>query len=107
MPSAAPTTIASESPATARQSDAAALVMSSPLLTRSNQDTTTSLKGGSASVETMPVRAPISQASARMMSGEYRHSVFISPRRATLLLRHDERRHSVSLPPVGEGQGGG
>ncbi len=69
MPSAAPITIDSNSPAPARHNDQAPLVMSSPSLTRSIHAAITALNGGKASVETMPVRAPISQATASSASG--------------------------------------
>ena len=46
------------------------VVLTVPLLIISIHATTTSLSGGSASVETMPLRAPTSQASASSSSGE-------------------------------------
>src|SRR6266508_3254229 len=51
MPSAAPITMAKNSPAPARHSDAAPLLMSSPSLTSSIQAAPTALSGGNASVE--------------------------------------------------------
>jgi hypothetical protein len=77
VPSVAPITIERNSPAPARHSEAAPLVTSSPLLTRSTHAAITSLSGGSASVETRPSRALASQASASSSSGEYRSSAFM------------------------------
>src|SRR5262249_26742495 len=79
MPSAAPITIASVSPAPVRHSDAAPLLMSSPSLTRSIQAVATALSGGSAKVEIRPLRAPASQASASKRSGRYRSSAAVRP----------------------------
>src|SRR5262249_38917934 len=79
MPSAAPITIASVSPAPVRHSDAAPLLMSSPSLTRSIQAVATSLSGGRAKVEIRPLRAPTSQASASKRSGRYRSSAAVRP----------------------------
>src|SRR5690349_19163578 len=74
IPSPAPITIDRKSPAPARHSEAAPLVMSSPSLSSSIQAATTILSGGNASVDTRPVRAPTSHASASNRSGRYRRS---------------------------------
>ena len=70
MPTVAPMTMASPSPAATRYSEDTPLVTSSPSLIRSIQDAMTADSGGSAVVDTSSSRAVTSQAMASSSSGE-------------------------------------
>src|SRR6266545_52622 len=102
MPSAAPITMAKNSPAPARHSDAAPLLTSSPSLTSSIQAAPTVLSGGKASVEMRPLRAPTSHASASKMSGRYRASAAVmpAPRSLTAAALRLDRLNAHQIPDL-------